>query len=164
VRIPASFAGTLLLHPYLADLAIALDQLDILQSFLDRMRTRRRARVGFHSNLGREAVNASLLLERPPHAISLLTSPNGGLGRIPIGLDDDPRARGMTLLAEVGPAPLAVHDLARAAPERWSSDRGTTVVSALAFAHGDEHVETAWHAAWSTAFPGAPSVPLSYAR
>lgn len=163
-RVPDGFSGTLLLHPYLADLAIALGRLDVLASLLGRMRAKRRARLGVHSNLGREAANAMLLLERPPEVLSLLVSPNGStLADVAPWLQSDRRTRELRLVAEVGPAPLAVHRLALVGPGRWSP-QGDVVATALALAAHDEDVHAAWRREWERTFPGTAAPPLGWAR
>lgn len=162
-RVPASFTGTLLLHPYLADLALALDRLDRLEALIGILRRQRpRARVGFHSNLWRDAVNAAALLETTPDALSLLASPTGRtVARARAALDLDPALRGIELTAEVGPAPLELHRLAFADPGRWMGGAEAVLIGALA----DERLFTAVtrDAAehWAGAFPGmAPPAVL----
>jgi nucleoside-diphosphate-sugar epimerase/predicted dehydrogenase len=155
-RVPSSFTGTLLLHPYLADLALALDRLDRLAALIGILRRQRpRARVGFHSNLWRDAINAAALLETTPHALSLLASPTGRtLARARAALDLDPALHGIELTAEVGPAPLEIHRLAFADPGRWMGGADAVLIGALA----DDRVfdavarDVAEH--WESAFPG----------
>ena len=160
-RIPRAFSGTLLLHPYLADLAIALDRLEMLQRMLDRIRSKRGARCGFHSNLGREAANAVLLLRRTPDVLSLLTSPNGShIGAIRAWFDADVRTSGIGLIAEVGPAPLAVHTAAFAEPDRWATAPVRVVASGIALVAAEPHVRDEWVDDWSMVFPGVPPLPL----
>lgn len=155
-RVPAGFAGTLLLHPYLSDLALALDRLDRLEALLGILRrSRPRARIGLHSNLWRDAVNAAALLERPPDALSLLASPTGRtLAAARTALNLDPSLQGVELTAEVGPAPLRVHRLAWADPERWTGGDGAVLVGGLA----DERLFAAARpglvARWEKAFAG----------
>jgi nucleoside-diphosphate-sugar epimerase/predicted dehydrogenase len=162
-RVPRSFPGTLLLHPYLADLALALDRLDRLQALLDILRRQRpRARTGLHSNLWRDAINAAALLERPPQALSLLASPTGRtLAGARTALDLDPSLQALELTAEVGPAPLQVHRLAHGDPERWTGGAGAVLIGGLAddriFAAATRDIA----ARWERAFAGtAPPVGL----
>jgi len=164
-RIPGDFGGTLLLHPYLADLAIALDRLDVLQSLLDQMRAKRRARIGLHSNLGAEAANTVLLLQRIPDVVSLLTSPNASaLDTIATWYARDTRAASTALIAEVGPAPLAVHRLALSDPQRWTRHSGSIVVNALAVFASEEATVERWQRDWLAMFPGTTAPPLPWAR
>jgi hypothetical protein len=155
-RVPAGFAGTLLLHPYLSDLALALDQLERLETLLGILRRHRpRARIGLHSNLWRDAVNASALLKRPPDALSLLASPTGRtLAAARAALDLDPSLGGLELTAEVGPAPLRVHRLARADPERWTGGAGAVLVGGLADDRLFAATEKGMAARWERAFAG----------
>lgn len=162
-RVPASFEGTLLLHPYLTDLALALDRLDRLEVLLGILRRQRpRTRVGLHSNLWRDAINAAALLERPPDALSLLASPSGRtLAGARTALDLDPSLRGIELTAEVGPAPLQVHRLAHAEPERWTGGVGAVLVSGLADARLFAAAESGMVVRWERAFAGtAPPATL----
>ncbi len=162
-HIPRGFAGTLLLHPYLADLAIALERTDILQGLLDLMRRKPNARIGLHSNLGREAANALLLLRRVPDVLSVLTSANGSeLSSIRHWFDDDPRASRVELMAEVGPAPLALHQLAISSHDRWAPSGVRLVVNALAIADADDRVQQRWHQEWSAMFPGTEAPRIDW--
>lgn len=160
-RVPAGFTGTLLLHPYLSDLALALDRLDRLEALLGILRRQRpRARVGLHSNLWRDAVNAAALLRTPPDALSLLASPTGStLAQVRAALDLDPSLRGLELTAEVGPAPLRVHRLARAEPERWTGGDGAVLIGGLAderlFASAERGVAARWEKAFAGTAPPA---------
>jgi nucleoside-diphosphate-sugar epimerase/predicted dehydrogenase len=162
-RVPASFTGTLLLHPYLADLALALDRLDRLEALIGILRRQRpRARVGFHSNLWRDAVNAAALLETPPDGLSLLASPTGRTAALArAALELDPALRGIELTTEVGPAPLAIHRLAFADPGRWRGGADAVLIGALA----DDRLYTAvtrdMAERWESAFAGmAPPAVL----
>ncbi|HEX5719796.1 MAG TPA: Gfo/Idh/MocA family oxidoreductase [Thermoanaerobaculia bacterium] len=155
-RVPAGFSGTLLLHPYLSDLALALDRLDKLEALLSILRRHRpRARIGLHSNLWRDAVNAAALLPRPPDALSLLASPTGRtLAQARAALDLDPTLRDLELTAEVGPAPLRVHRLARAEPERWTGGDGAVLIGGLADERLFAAAERGMAARWEKAFAG----------
>ncbi|HVT59292.1 MAG TPA: Gfo/Idh/MocA family oxidoreductase [Thermoanaerobaculia bacterium] len=162
-RIPASFTGTLLLHPYLADLALALDRLDRLEALIGILRRQRpRARVGFHSNLWRDALNAAALLEITPDALSLLASPTGRtLARARAALELDPALSGIELTAEVGPAPLEVHRLAFADPRRWMAGADAVLIGALADDRLFAAVKRDMAEHWESAFAGmAPPAVL----
>jgi len=155
-RVPARFEGTLLLHPYLADLALALDRLDRLEALLGILRRRQpRARIGLHSNLWRDAVNAAALLERPPEALSLLASPSGRtLAGARAALELDPSLHGIELTAEVGPAPLPVHRLAHGEPERWTGGTGAVLISGFADSRLFAAAARGRAARWEQAFAG----------
>src|SRR5437867_6474955 len=79
-HLPLSFAGTVLVHPYLVDLALALDRLDQLDQLMRAVAFRcPSARVGIHSNSGLAAANAVAALDSRIDVLSTLVSPSGGL-------------------------------------------------------------------------------------
>ena len=119
--VPAGFQGTLLLHTYLTDLALSLRRLDMLEKMLRTCRRMRpRARVGFHTNMAAEAMNALRLLDVSVDDVSVLTSPKAvDMGAIFSAIRAAPGQRGQRLTAEVGLAPAVVHRVAFDAPQRW---------------------------------------------
>ncbi|MBI3940494.1 MAG: NAD-dependent epimerase/dehydratase family protein [Acidobacteria bacterium] len=120
--VPVKFSGTLLIHVYLADLALSLRRLDMLGKMVAACRRRRpRARVGFHTNMAAEASNALWLLDTPVDEVSVLTSPRAqGLSSILADMRGAGKRRAIGLTAEVGLAPPVVHRAARLAPHRWA--------------------------------------------
>jgi hypothetical protein len=153
--IPQRFQGTLLLHGSLADTALILNRLDMLERMLVTCRrTRPRARVGFHTSLAAEAVNAIALLDPPVDEVSVLTSPDAiGMSDILAAIREAGPAE-LKVSAEIGPVPVIVHRIAAMTPERWAHGAdavviGLDAVPALADARRRELAH-----AWAQAFPG----------
>lgn len=154
-RVPSDYRGTLLLHGYLTDIALTLNQIDLLAKMLNLCRRARPgARIGFHTNLAAEAINALPLLDARVDEVSMLTSPHGlRLAEI-IGSLRNAGDKPPTVTAEVGPAPALVHKLALRCPQHWTHGAGAIVLGpaadeALAAVLRDEK-----SAAWTAAFPG----------
>jgi predicted dehydrogenase len=154
-RIPRSFDGKLLLQSYLTDLAAAVGRpREATRLVLDCRRRAPRARVGVHTNRLGDA-GGLLALDGAPDAIHFLSSP---------------RARGMTaavaqlaqarpnvsLTAEVGEAPAAVHGHAAGASEQWRHGASGLVVGVAADAELMERHRAAAERAWQEVFPGLP--------
>jgi len=153
--IPQRFQGTLLLHGSLADTALILNRWDMLEQMLDACRRARPcARVGFHTSLAAEALNAMALLDSQIDEVSVLTSPDAiGMSDILAAIREAGLA-GLRVSAEVGPAPSIVHRIAALTPERWAHGADAVVVGldaspALADARRHELAH-----AWAQAFPG----------
>jgi predicted dehydrogenase/nucleoside-diphosphate-sugar epimerase len=156
-RIPATFRGTLLLHPYLTDLALALGAADRLEHLLGFMRARKRhARIGVHSNLGLELANAVVGMNEPPQLLSVLTAADRGpLAAMRTWLDSVVATRRVELAAEVGPGPQAVHRIAYREPARWATGRATSVLVSGYASQGLFAAATAdLSERWNEAFPG----------
>jgi hypothetical protein len=151
--IPSNFTGKVLLHGYIADLAMAVGRLDRLDSLLDMMKSRcPRARIGFHSGMAAEAVNAIAFLDSPVDELSVMTSP----GRKETGWPFD-LAGGTRITAEIGGAPAAVHRLAAARPEMWAHGAGSVLVGAAADSGVTSGLAEARTREWTRAFPGIPA-------
>lgn len=152
-RIPYRFRGSLLLHSYLTDLALTLDRWDVLERMLHTMRgLRPHARVGFHSNLAADAWNTLPLLDLPVDHVSLLTSPDGlQLPEIMRSLRTMEHPPALT--AEVGPAPLAVHRAALAAPHKWAHGAQELLLDAAVDPVVGVLVQREKTGAWGRAFP-----------
>jgi hypothetical protein len=139
----------------LADTALILNRLDMLERMLVTCRrTRPRARVGFHTSLAAEAVNAIALLDTPVDEVSVLTSPDAiGMSDILAAIREAGPAE-LKVSAEIGPVPVIVHRIAAMTPERWAHGAdavviGLDAVPALADARRRELAH-----AWAQAFPG----------
>src|SRR5262249_24019319 len=127
-----------------------------LERMLVRLRRARpRARVGFHTNLASEALNALWLMEAPVDEISVLTSP--GAAHLPAALAEMRRIPGrgrLRLTAEVGLAPAVVHRLAFDAPRAWAHSADAVLLAPSA----DSRLTLRWRAElaerWARVFPG----------
>jgi predicted dehydrogenase/nucleoside-diphosphate-sugar epimerase len=156
-RIPASFRGVVLLHPYLVDLAVALERFDRLEALFHAIG--RGHRLGVHSNLARETANALALLHQVPEVLSVLVSPNtSALPAIGSWLTRDERLRGIHLTAEVGPSPLGLHLLAARDPDRWLPGANSLLVSGLANSAVYAAAERGFDAEWGRQFEGTAPV------
>lgn len=156
--VPRDFSGTLLLHGYLTDFALALRRLDMLDAMLATCRKARpRARVGIHSNMAAEAANALYLLQTSVDEVSILTSP-GALGMAEtIGVVRRAgRVAAIGVTAEVGLAPALVHRLAADAPHLWSFGAEAVLIGAAAEPRLFAERERALARQWMQAFPGVP--------
>jgi hypothetical protein len=149
--IPKRFDGTILLHPALADLALALRQHDMLDRMLELCTSHSLATVGFHTNLAWDAVDALPLIGTDLGAVSVLTSPNGGNDVIARIRSLVPGAR---IIAEVGQAPSIVQRAAASGSRSWAHGADAVLIgssaddalrSAIALRRGE---------AWAQAFPG----------
>jgi len=153
--VPRRFQGTLLLHGSLADTALILNRLPMLERMLVTCRRARpRARVGFHTSLAAEALNAIALLDTPIDEVSVLTSPDAiGMSDILAAIREAGPAE-LRVSAEIGSVPVIVHRMAATTPEPWSHGAdavvvGLNAVPALADARRRELAR-----AWAQAFPG----------
>ena len=119
-RVPADFTGVLLLHGYLADIALTVNRIELLDAMLNLCRRARpRARIGFHTNLAGEADNALPLLDTRVDEISMLASPHGL--RITEIIQSFRSGAGTrpAVTVEVGPSPALVHEIASRCPQIW---------------------------------------------
>jgi len=154
--IPAEFEGVILLHGGLMDFALSLRRLDMLEKMLRVMRRRcPRARVGFHSNLAAEALNAMHLIDVPIDEVSLLTSPRA------LGMEEIFRAMrrvegrsDVGLTAEVGLAPDIVHSAAFDAPGRWAFGADAVLLGMGADPVWAGQRRARMSRDWKSAFPG----------
>lgn len=153
---PKQFSGGILLHGYLTDLALALGRLDVLEKMLVTCRRARpHARVGFHTNLAPEALNALWLLDTPVDEVSVLTSPSAPDAATRIAAMR--RAAGhdkLRIIAEVGLAPAVVHRLAYQAPQHWAFGADAVLVGAEADADLFEQRQAELGDNWAKVFPG----------
>ena len=152
----ADFTGTVLLHPYLADFALSLRRLDILEKMLTICRRARpQARVGWHTNMAAEALNALWRLETKVDEISVLSSPGAmKLGAI---FSEMRRASGQAqfkVTAEVGLAPFIVHQIAYHAPQRWAFGADAVLIGPAAAVSLAAQQRTEVAQEWGKAFPG----------
>jgi predicted dehydrogenase/nucleoside-diphosphate-sugar epimerase len=154
--VPADFRGTLLIHGYLADFAFALRRLDMLDRLLAICRrTRPRARIGFHTNMAGEAVNALYSLETFVDDVSVLTSPRAV--DMAAKLEAMRRARpldSLRITAEVGLAPAIVHQVAGDAPSQWTFGADALLLGLAADTGLSAERRAQVARDWSTAFPG----------
>jgi hypothetical protein len=153
-QLPRGFNGTVMLHPYITDLALALERYDLLDRLLRLLRSSG-SRIGLHSNLGRLAGNALALMPTTPDVLSVLatTGPTSPLLNIRSDLSSIERLRRVHLTAEVGPAPTFVHD-AVAHQELDLTGADSVLVSGLAMPAVRGAVERSASARWNAAFPG----------
>jgi hypothetical protein len=150
-RLPAGFDGTVLVHGYLADLALALDRVEMLEKML---RLCRRARpgalVGFHTNLAAEADNALPQMDVGVDEVSVLSSPRGRQ------LDEVVRSlrESASVTVEVGPAPALVHQLAARRPQDWLHGADAVMLGPAAEERLVADLRRERAEAWSVAFAG----------
>jgi nucleoside-diphosphate-sugar epimerase/predicted dehydrogenase len=154
--IPKAFEGTILLHPALVDLALALRRHDMLDRMLQLCASHKMATIGFHTNLASEAVDALPLMEADLGAVSVLMSPNDG------GDDVIARVRSLVarvrIIAEVGQAPPVVQRAAASAPRSWAHGADAVLVGASADASLRSEIASERGHEWARAFPGT-SIP-----
>jgi nucleoside-diphosphate-sugar epimerase/predicted dehydrogenase len=161
-HIPREFAGTLLLHGYLADLALALRQTKAFQKMLSLCgRLRPRARVGFHTNLASEADATLPLIDARIQEISVLTSPSGlQLRQIMESLAHHADSS-LAVTAEVGPGPALLHQMAANASEQWTHGAEGILLGPMADGSLAKMVTREKTQAWRDAFPGLSLLPES---
>jgi len=159
-RLPSRFRGTILLHASLSDLAITLRRHDRLDRWLAMCRASQPvARVGFHTHLGDEAAQTVAVLAHAPRAVGLLVSPSSTKRDWCAAIR---RAAGgpVEITAEVGPAPVAVHERAALDPGSWAGAGGGRADAVLVHAVADADLAEAWRedagVRWGAAFPGMP--------
>lgn len=155
-ELPKDFSGTMLLHVYLTDLAFALKRFDMLDRMLGTCRRLRpRARVGFHTNISREAIENLRLMSEPVDSVSALTSPDAiGMSEIFAQLRAADRHKKLRLTAEVGLAPDIVHRVAFHHPERWAHSADGLLIGIGADASLAEKHQATFRKEWDSAFPG----------
>ncbi len=152
-RVPRGFPGTLLVHPYLVDIALALRRPDDLARMIAACRRRApSARVGIHTNLLRESMEL-VALGLPIDDIHFLSSPSSQAIEGALRLLEE-EAPSLRLTAEVGPAPAIVHRVAAADPARWVGGAAGLVVGAAADRGLTALREERLRRAWTAAFPG----------
>lgn len=154
--VPIQFQGTLLLHVYLTDLALALRRLDILERMLTICRRiRPLARIGLHTNMVAEAAGALSRIGQPVDAVSALSSPRAlDTGK---AFDAMRRADGtgkLRLTAEVGLAPDIVHRAALKAPVCWAHGADALLIGPGADATLNEQRRERLEREWISVFPG----------
>jgi hypothetical protein len=150
-RLPAGFDGTVLVHGYLADLALALDRVEMLEKMLRLCRRARPgARVGFHTNLAAEADNALPQMDVGVDEVSVLSSPRGRQ------LDEVVRSlrESASVTVEVGPAPALVHQLAARRPQDWLHGADAVMLGPAAEERLVADLRRERAEAWSVAFAG----------
>jgi hypothetical protein len=154
--VPVDFQGTLLLHTYLTDFALSLTRLDMLQKMLATCRSiRPRARLGFHTNMAAEALQALRLLDVPVNEVSILTSPSAPEMAATLAALRRAGAPGaLRLTAEVGPAPAVVHRVAYATPHRWAHGADAVLIGIGADQALARQRQQEVEQAWARVFPG----------
>ena len=150
--IPRSFSGTLLLHGYLTDIAVAVGRFSELDRMLRMCRSGHpHARIGFHTNLAPASHAALPFLSAKVDEVSALSAPGGlGLTERFAGL----KSAGAKVSAEVGPAPAFIHQFAAAKPAGWLHGSDTIVLGPAAEPTLAVSLHAERKAAWSVAFPG----------
>jgi NADH dehydrogenase len=149
--IPKGFSGTILLHGYLADLALGVRRPDRLDAMLAIIRKSfPQARIGFHSGMAGEAINALATLDTKVDEVSIISSPGSLDARRYFPLVP----AGTVLTAEVGMAPTMAQRLASMEPGKWAHGASAVLVGGSAdqyLAGGRvEKIENGWE----NAFPG----------
>jgi len=154
--LPRDFQGTILLHGQLTDIALSLRRLNRLEEMLALCRRKRpRARIGFHTNLPVEALNALQSLSELVDEVSVLSSPRAlGVSELFASMRRAYPARKLTLTAEVGLAPEVVHRVAFHAPESWTHGANALLIGIGAEAVLAEMRRERFYHEWSAAFPG----------
>jgi predicted dehydrogenase len=154
--VPPQFQGTLLLHVYLTDLALTLRRLDILERMLATCRRiRPRARLGFHTNMVGEAVNALRVVDERVDAVSALTSPRAlNTGEVFDAMRHTDVTGKLRLTAEVGLAPDVVHRAALDSPECWAHGADALLIGPGADAILSEALRKRREREWVGVFPG----------
>lgn len=155
-QVPVKFKGTLLVHSYLADIALALRRFDMLGKLLSTCRRRRpQARVGFHTAMAGEALNGLYQLTEQVDEISVLTAPGARhLGRILDALRTAGGEGTRRVTAEVGLAPPVVHLAARAEPGRWAFYADAVLIGPAAEPRLAARRREGVKREWAKAFPG----------
>jgi len=161
-RLPRHFCGTILLHPYLVDLALTLGLLDQLDSLLGLIRRQHpQARLGIHTNLVTAAANAFPALHNIPDDLSGLVSPNvNPMATASVWSKATPRGGGCRMTAEVGPGPLAVHRIARHSPAKWATDAHFVLIHGAADESLSRAARSDLRAGWTKVFPGLEDLDI----
>jgi predicted dehydrogenase/nucleoside-diphosphate-sugar epimerase len=154
--VPREFPGTILLHSYLTDFSFALRRLEVLDKMLAMCRRLRpRARVGFHTNMPWEALNALRMLETPVDEISVLTSPRAvDMHELFRAMRQGGTRGGASLTAEVGLAPSIVHRLAFDAPQYWALGAEAVLIGPAADPVLGPRRQEEVRSEWAKVFPG----------
>jgi predicted dehydrogenase len=154
--IPAGFDGNILIHTYLADIALSLRRLDMLDRLVGMCRRAHpKARVGFHTNLASEALNALWMLETSVDVVSVLTSPHAlHMDAMVRGMREAAQNREITVIAEVGLAPDVVHRAAFKAPQTWTFGADGILLGLAAEPSLADRRRVELAKSWGDAFPG----------
>jgi len=153
--IHSSFRGTLLIHPYLTDLAFGVERPDRVARLIEACRRHSpQARVGVHSNLAADVARLDVVGARLD-AIHVLSSPNAlGVPRAICLLRSLwPSAE---IVAEVGPACASIQRAAANEPARWLHGADAVLVGASACEEIAPRARERRARAWDEAFPGLP--------
>jgi predicted dehydrogenase/nucleoside-diphosphate-sugar epimerase len=155
-EVPAGFRGTIMVHAYLTDLALSVGRLGTLDRMLATCRRRcPRARVGFHTNMAAEAVEAVRALTVAVDDVSVLTSPRAAKMAATLGALRAAAGRErLALTAEVGLAPVVVHCAAAEAPERWAHGADAVLIGFAAVPALVAQRRADLEREWTVAFPG----------
>jgi hypothetical protein len=154
--VPYQFQGTLLLDVYLVDLSLTLRRLDMLERMLATCRRMRPlARLGFHTNMLKEALHALPLIREQVDEMSGLTSPRAlGTSDVFDAMRQADRSGKLRLTAEVGVAPDIVHRVAFNSPEAWARGADALLIGigadTVLAEQRRKHVEQEW----GKVFPG----------
>jgi hypothetical protein len=140
----------------MTDFALSLRRLDVLESLLALCRRRcPSARVGFHTNMAAQALNALRLLETRVDHVSVLTSPDAvRMAELLASLREAAENEALERTAEVGLAPGIVHRAAYAQPERWSFGAEWVLIGAAAESALATERRSDLERQWGAAFPG----------
>jgi hypothetical protein len=155
-QVPAEFRGTLLLHGYMTDLALSLRRLDMLERMLGICRRARpRARIGLHTNMAAETLNALAMLDVSVDEVSVLSSPHAlNMASLLAAMRLAGGHSGRRLTTEVGVAPALVHRVAAEAPEHWAHGADAVLVGAAAEPAIFRQRRQEIGRDWAEAFPG----------
>lgn len=152
----SGFRGTILVHNYLTDFALSLRRFDMLAAMLAKCRRScPAAKVGFHTNMASEMVDALRRVVAPIDHVSVLASPEAvGMLQWVRQLRDVARGSGIEVTVEVGLAPAIVHRAAFENAEGWGFGADAVLIGAAAEPTLAADRRNQLEHDWAEAFPG----------
>lgn len=156
-HVPRAFDGTLLLHPFVTDLAVALDLASQLDRLLHLIATRRRrAQVGVATSILPDTLAALVYARQPPAAVHFLSSPASPvLARTLAEYRKLEPFACCRFVAEVGAVPGLLAAAAGSRPQEWCNGAEAVVVEPVT-APWTELQRQRLEVLWRRAFPGLP--------
>lgn len=158
--VPRKFAGTLVLHHFLTDLAVALDQTKRLERLLRQIAARhRQAAVGVQTSILPDTLSALTYVRRPLAVVHFLSSPDNEHLRRALALhrtlDGFAACR---FVAEVGAVPGVLAAAAESRPHDWLNGAEALAVEPQSSPWAEAR-ERRMAELWRHAFPGVPLRP-----